>query len=359
MLSILRALGHKPSYRNEPFVVALGVPRAGETQVRIDRVRRRDFVTALGAAAVAWPFVVRAEQRAMPVIGFLAGPAAGGWAPQMTAFRQGLNEAGYVEGRNVGIELRSAEGQFDRLPALAAELVRRRVAVIVAFTTPAGLAAKAATSTIPIVLLTGDPVGTGLVASLPRPGGNITGMSYMIPETHGKCVELLRDMLPSVRRVAALGNASDPSNKQIVEQIKLAGQTIGLEIAPVQLVAGVDGLDDAFATMEKEQAGAVVVQASLPVKRVSEIALKYRLPLATSFRAFVESGGLISYSAVEADLWRRSAIFVHKILQGSRPADLPVEQPTKFELLLNLKTAKALGIEVPPMLLARADGIVE
>jgi putative ABC transport system substrate-binding protein len=321
-------------------------------------MRRREFITLLGGVA-AWPLAARAQQPAMPVIGFLSGPTASGRDRLVAAFHQGLGEAGYIEGRNVAIEARWAEGQFDRLPALAAELVQRQVAVIVAFTTPAGLAAKAATSTIPIVLLTGDPVGTGLVASLARPGGNITGLSYMIPETHGKCVELFRDMLPSVRRIATLGNAADPSHKQIIEQIQLAGRATGIEIAPVLMVSRADELDAAFATMEKERADAVVVQGSLPAKQVADIALKHRLPAATSLRTFAEVGCLMSYVAVESDLWQRSAFFVHKILQGSKPADLPIEQATKFELVINLKTAKTLGLTVPPTMLTRADEVIE
>jgi putative tryptophan/tyrosine transport system substrate-binding protein len=322
-------------------------------------MKRREFITLLGGTAAAWPLVARAQQPAMPVIGFLAGPTAKGRASLIAAFQKGLTEVGYSEGRNIIIESRWAEGQFDRLPAMANELVQRKVAVIVAFTTPAGLAAKAATSTIPIVLLTGDPVGTGLVASLSRPGGNITGLSYMIPETHGKCVVLLRDMLPSVQRVAVLGNAGDPSNKQIIEQIQLAGRTTAIKIDPIVMVSGVDQFDAAFAKMAQEGSDAVVVHASLPPKNVADLALKYRLPAATSIRQFVEAAGLVSYGALESDLWRRSAIFVHKILQGSRPADLPVEQAVKFELVVNLTTAKALGLAMPQTLLLRADEVIE
>jgi putative tryptophan/tyrosine transport system substrate-binding protein len=321
-------------------------------------MKRREFITLLGGAA-AWPLQARAQQPAMPVIGFLAGPTAKGRASLIAAFQKGLTEVGYSEGRNIIIESRWAEGQFDRLPAMANELVQRKVAVIVAFTTPAGLAAKAATSTIPIVLLTGDPVGTGLVASLSRPGGNITGLSYMIPETHGKCVELLRDMLPSVQRVAVLGNAGDPSNKQIIEQIQLAGRTTAIKIDPIVMVSGVDQFDAAFAKMAQEGSDAVVVHASLPPKNVADLALKYRLPAATSIRQFVEAAGLVSYGALESDLWRRSAIFVHKILQGSRPADLPVEQAVKFELVVNLTTAKALGLAIPQTFLLRADELID
>jgi putative ABC transport system substrate-binding protein len=307
----------------------------------------------------AWPLAGRAQQPAVPVIGFLGAPSAKGRESLIAAFQKGLTEVGYSEGRNIVIESRWAEGQFDRLPAMANELVQRKVAVIVAFTTPAGLAAKAATSTIPIVLITGDPVGTGLVASLSRPGGNITGLSYMIPETHGKCVELLRDMLPSVQRVAVLGNAGDPSNKQIIEQIQLAGRTTAIKIDPIVMVSGADQFDAAFAKMAQESSDAVVVHASLPPKNIADLALKYRLPAATSIRQFVEAGGLVSYGALESDLWRRSAIFVHKILQGSRPADLPVEQPVKFELAVNLNTAKALGLAIPQTILLRADEVIE
>jgi putative ABC transport system substrate-binding protein len=321
-------------------------------------MRRREVISLLGGAA-AWPIAARAQQPAMPVIGFLAGPTAKGRASLIAAFRQGLTEVGYSEGRNIVIESRWAEGQFDQLPAMANELVQRKVAVIIAFTTPAGLAAKAATSTIPIVLLTGDPVGTGLVASLSRPGGNITGLSYMIPETHGKCVELLRDILPSVQRVAVLGNAGDPSNKQIIEQIQLAGRVTTIKIDPIVMVSGADQFDAAFAKMAQESSDAVVVHASLPPKNIADLALKYRLPIATSLRQFVEAGGLVSYGALESDLWRRSGIFVHKILQGSRPADLPVEQPVKFELAVNLNTAKALGLAVPQTFLLRADEVIE
>ena len=317
-------------------------------------MKRREFITLLGGAA-AWPLQARAQQPAMPVVGFLAGPTAKGRASLIAAFQKGLTEVGYSEGRNIIIESRWAEGQFDRLPAMANELVQRKVAVIVAFTTPAGLAAKAATSTIPIVLLTGDPVGTGLVASLSRPGGNISGLSYMI----GKCVELLRDMLPSVQRVAVLGNAGDPSNKQIIEQIQLAGRTTAIKIDPIVMVSGVDQFDAAFAKMAQEGSDAVVVHASLPPKNIADLALKYRLPAATSIRQFVEAGGLVSYGALESDLWRRSGIFVHKILQGSRPADLPVEQAVKFELVVNLNTAKALGLAMPQTLLLRADEVIE
>jgi putative tryptophan/tyrosine transport system substrate-binding protein len=322
-------------------------------------IRRRQFISLLGGAAAAWPIGLKAQQPHIPVIGFLAPTSAKGRESIVAAFQKGLTELGYSDGRNIVIEFRWAEGQFDRLPAMANDLVQRNVAAIVAFTTPAGLAAKAATSTIPIVLLTGDPVGTGIVPSLARPGGNITGLSYMIPETHGKCVELLRDMLPSVQQVAALGNAADPSNKQILEQIQIAGHATGIKINPVVMVSAADQFDAAFATMAQESADAVVVQASLPTKAIADLALKYRLPLATSLRQFAEAGGLLSYGALESDLWRRSALFVHKILHGSRPADLPIEQAVKFDLVVNLATAKALGLAIPQTFLLRAEEVIE
>jgi len=321
-------------------------------------IGRRKFLATLGGAASAWPLVARAQQP-VPVIGFLGAPTAKGREPLMAAFRNGLSEVGYSEGRNIVIESRWAEGEFDRLPGMTNELVQRKVAVIVAFTTPAGLAAKAATSTIPIVLLTGDPVGTGLVASLSRPGGNITGLSYVVPETHGKCVEVLQDMLPSVQRLAALGNAADPSHKQVLEQIQIAGHSTGIKIDPIVMVSGPDQLDAAFAKMAQERSDGVVVQASLPPKAIADLALKYRLPVATSFRQYVEAGGLVSYGALESDLWRRCAIFIHKLLQGSSPADLPVEQAVKFELVVNLTTAKALGLAIPQTFLSRADEVIE
>jgi ABC-type uncharacterized transport system substrate-binding protein len=197
-----------------------------------------------------------------------------------------------------------------------------------------------------------------LVASLSRPGGNITGLSYVILETHAKCVEVLQDTLPSVQRVAALGNSADPSNKQILEQIQIAGQSKGIKIDPIVMVSGADQFDAAFGRMVKERSDAVVVHASLPPKAIADLGLKHRLPVATSLRQYVEAGALVSYNALESDLWRRSAIFVHKILQGSRPS-VPVEQAVKFELVVNLTTAKALGVAIPQTFLLRADEVIE
>src|SRR5436190_3617977 len=305
-------------------------------------MKRRKFVTLIGAAAI-WPLGAYAQEQKVRRVGaLLIGNA------DMELFqnelREGLRELGYIEGQNILFEFRSAEGILDRLPALAAELVRLKVDVIVALYTPCGLAAKDATRDIPIVLLTGDPLGTGLVASLARPGGNITGLSLMAAETHGKLVELLRDMMPATRRVAVLANAADPAfAKLVLEQVEVAARITGIDVQPI-MVRGSEDLDTAFAAAVKVRADAVVVQASLSSKRATDLALAHRLPAAGLPRSFAEVGGLMSYGADGPDLFRRSAQFVHKILQGSKPTDMPVEQPTKFELTLNLKTAKALGI---------------
>jgi putative ABC transport system substrate-binding protein len=276
-----------------------------------------------------------------------------------TTLSEELRKFGYIEGGNLVFEFRSAEEKLDLLPKLAAELVAIKVDVIVALYTPCALAAQQATREIPIVVVSGDPVGTGLVQSLARPGGNITGVSLIAAELHGKCVELFRDILPSLRRVAALGNAADPFSKSFLEQVQLAGRTTGIEIAPITMVRGPDEIDAAFAAMKKGGADAVVVQGSLSSKNVAELALKHRLPAATVPRSFAEFGGLMSYGADGPESFRRAAIFVVKILQGGIPKDMPVEQPTKFELVLNLKTAKALGIETPGWLLSRADEVIE
>ena len=321
-------------------------------------MRRREFITLVGGAAVAWPMAARAQQTKVYRIGaLLVGNAD--VVSFRTELREELRKAGYVEGRNLLFEFRSAEEKLDLLPNLAAELVALKVDVIVALYTPCALAAQRATREIPIVIVSGNPVETGLVASLNRPGGNITGVSLIAAELHGKCVELFRDMFPSIRRVAALGNAADPISKTFLEQVLLAGRTTGIEIVPTIMVRGPDEVDEAFAAMKRDGAGAVVVQGSLLSRNTAELALKHRLPAATFSRSFAEVGGLLSYGPDAPESFRRSAGYVIKILQGGKPADMPVEQPTKFELVINLKTAKALGLEVPPTLLARADGVIE
>jgi putative ABC transport system substrate-binding protein len=320
-------------------------------------MRRRDFLTLFSGTA-AWPLAARALQTKVHRIGALLLGNADAESFRME-LREGLRKSGYIEGQNLLFDFRSAEGELDLLPKLAAELVALKVDVIVALYTPCALAAQQATREIPIVVVSGDPVGTGLVTSLARPGGNVTGISLMAAELHGKCVELFRDILPSVRRVAVLLNAEDPFWRQIQEQVQLAGRATGIEIAPSVMVHGPNEIDAAFAAMKREGAGAVVVHGSLSTKNVAELALKHGLPAATQTRSFAEVGGLMSYGADGPDVFRQSALYVTKILEGGNPANTPVEQPTRFELAINLRTAKALGIMVPESFLLRADQVIE
>jgi putative tryptophan/tyrosine transport system substrate-binding protein len=322
-------------------------------------MRRREFITLVGGAAVAWPFAVRAQQARVPRIGVLA-LSNRDEKSFVTELREGLRELGFVDGQNFFLEPRSADGDASRLPTLAAELVHLKVDLITAIFTPCALAAKQATSSIPVVMISvGDPIGAGLVASFARPGGNITGLSNMAAETAGKSVEFFRDMLPSLRRVAVLANPVDPFTKSFLEQVHHAGRTAGVEIAPVAMARGPDEVDAAFAAMARDRADAVVVQGIFFSRTIADLAIKYRLPSASVLRSFVAEGGLMSYGADISDIFRRSAVVVHKILQGAKPGDLPVQQPTKFELVINLKTAKALGLDVPLFLQQRADEVIE
>jgi putative tryptophan/tyrosine transport system substrate-binding protein len=321
-------------------------------------MRRRDFIGALGGAAVAWPVVARAQQARLLKIGVLV---AGNPDPQpfWTTFREALRDLGYVEGQNIQFEFRSAEGDRNRLSGLAAELVQLNVDSIVTWQTPAATAAKQATPNIPIVMAdSGDPVGTGLVASLARPGGNVTGMAGMTAELAGKSVELIREMIPSTTQVAALCNGPDPFYKSFLQQIEFGGRTAGIAIKPIML-GGNNELDGAFTTMSAERVDAVIVQPSLPTRRVAELAIKYHLPAVSVPRRFAVEGGLLSYSPRQADIYREAASYVDKILKGASPANLPVEQPTRFELVINLKTAKSLHLQISSTLLARADEVIE
>jgi putative tryptophan/tyrosine transport system substrate-binding protein len=322
-------------------------------------MKRREFMSLFGAAAAAWPLAGRAQQPTkLPTVGALV---LGSTDPEQfwRDFRQGLRELGYVEGQNIRFEFRSAQGQANRLPELAAELVRLKVDVIVTWFTPPTQAAKQATHEIPIVMAdTGDPIGTGLVASLPRPGGNVTRIASVSAELAGKSVQLIRDMLPSARRVAALANAADPFAKPFLEQIKLGGEATGTTINPVS-IGGSEEFEAAFAAMEKDRPDAIIVQPSLPSRRAAELALKQRVPAVSVPRWFAEQGGLMSYSPRYADLFHKAAVYVDKILKGARPADLPVEQPTHFELVINMKTAKALGLTIPESFVLRADEVIE
>jgi putative ABC transport system substrate-binding protein len=319
-------------------------------------VRRRDFIAVLGVVAAAIPLAARAQQPRLVTIGILnfENPE-----PFRTRLREALREIGYAEGENLRVESRSADGSRDRLAGLAAELVGLKVDVLVAYPTPAVIAAKQATREIPIVLLAaGDPVGTGLVASLARPGGNVTGTSSTTAESGSKTLEIVREIMPSARRVAVLANATDPFTKSFVEQVQLGGKALRLDIEIVMINAA-EEIDPAFATMKKNAVDAVVMQPSLPRSHVAEMALKYRVPVIAPTVTFAALGGLAGYSSSPKEMARRTAAIIDKVLKGSKPADLPVEQPTIFELAINLKTAKALGIEVPPTLLARADEVIE
>ena len=327
-----------------------------------DLMRRREFITLIGGAAVPsllLSLAARAQQSRLARIGALVLTSADAQSLGKE-LREGLRELGYVEGQNFVFEFRSADGNADRLPELAAELVRLQVDVITPAYTPCALAAKRATTTIPIVMAAvADPIGAGLVQSLARPGWNVTGFSNMAAETAGKSVELFRDMLPALRRVAVLANPADPFTKSLLENVHLAGRAAGIEIAPVAMVRGPDEVESAFADMTSARAQAVIVQGIFFSEAIADLAIKYRLPSASVLRSYPHVGGLMSYGADIPHIFRRSAVLVHKILQGTKPADLPVEQPTKFDLAINLKTAKAIGLTIQESFLLRADEVIE
>jgi putative ABC transport system substrate-binding protein len=327
-------------------------------------MRRRDFIILLAGAMSGWPSAVRAQQKAMPVIGFLSGGSPGPYAPYVAAFHQGLRETGYVEGQNVAIEYRWAEGRSDRLPTLAADLVGRKVDVIAIIGgTPAALAAKSATSTIPIIFNgVADPVGAGLVASLARPGGNLTGFSNMTIELMPKLLELLSELVPQARVIALLVNPNNPNAEPLLRDVEEAARAKGVKL--LVLKAGTeDEIDAAFASLVQLQAGALVVDPdgffSSRREQLVALASRHVVPAIYAHRQFVAAGGLISYGIDDIPPARQVGIYAGKILKGAKPADLPVEQPTKFELVVNLKTAKALGLTIPPSILPRADEVIE
>jgi len=318
-------------------------------------MRRRDLFLLCAAAAV-WPLASHAQHVLRPKLGVLL---VGNRELFSREFADGLRELGYVDGKNITIELRSADGKLDRLSDLAAELVRLGVDVIVASETPAVQAAKRATTEIPIVMApSGDPVGTGLVASLARPGGNVTGLSAAAAELAGKSLELIRELSPSATRVAALADPANPFTKPFVEHVHLAGRALGVEIQIV-LVRGADEFEAAFEDMHNKQIAAVIVQPTLPRAPVAELARQHKLPAVSGTRAFADAGGLMSYAGSLADRYRNAATYIDKILKGAKPANLPVQQPTRFELVINLKTANAIGLTVPQSLLQRADEVIE
>jgi putative tryptophan/tyrosine transport system substrate-binding protein len=326
-------------------------------------MRRRDFIILL-AGASGWPSAVRAQQKAMPVIGFLSATSPGPLAPLVAAFRQGLSETGYVEAQNVAIEYRWAEGDYDRLPALAADLVGRKVEVIVAAGGPSSaLAAKSATSTIPIVFTAvNDPVAVGLVASLARPGGNVTGFNGMNVELMPKRLELLSELVPKADVIALLVNPNDANTERMIRDVQEASRVKGLQLHILR--ADSEGeIETAFASLVQLHAGGLLVgpDAFFLSRRDQLVALASRqtVPAIYPWRELAAAGGLISYGAGLSAIYRQVGIYVGKILKGAKPANLPVQQPTIFELVINLKTAKALGLTVPPSILARADEVIE
>jgi putative ABC transport system substrate-binding protein len=322
---------------------------------------RREFIVGLGSTA-AWPLVARGQQaRSRYTVGFLS--AGSEYTALDTAFVTALGELGWVEGKNIVFEWRYAENRLERLPGLAADLVRLKVDVIAAPGTLAPLAAKQASSTIPIVMMAaGDPLGSGLIASLARPGGNVTGMSLMAPDLGGKRLELLKEVLPRLARVAVLWNAANPYSALVFKETQAAGPTLGIEVQSLEVRAP-DDFDGAFETMRRQRPDALIsVEDPLTVnhrQRVADFAVEQRLPSLHGVREFAAAGGLMSYGASLVDLSRRAVGYVDKILRGATPGDLPVQQPTKFEFVINLKTAKALGITFPTSLLARADEVIE
>ena len=327
-------------------------------------MRRRVFITLLGGAAAAWPLAARAQQPALPVIGFLSSVLPDRDAGRLRAFRQGLAETGYVEGRNVAIEYRWAEEQNDRLPALAADLVRRQVAVIATAGDVLGaVAAKAATTTIPIVFTTGrDPVEIGLVPSLNRPGGNLTGVATLGAELEPKRVELLHEAIPAATIVGALVNPASRNAEFLSRDLRAAARILGLELHVLNAVTEGD-FDSVFADLVRLRAGGLVIATdALFISRseqVAALALRHAVPAIFQFHAFAAAGGLMSYGGSLADLYHRSGVYTGRVLKGEKPADLPVQQSTKAELIINLKTAKALGITFPQPLLGRADEVIE
>jgi putative tryptophan/tyrosine transport system substrate-binding protein len=327
-------------------------------------MNRREFITLLGGAAAGWPFAARAQQSAMPVVGFMNGSSPELQSGILAAFRQGLRETGYIENQNVKIEYRWGENRYDRLPGMAADLVRRQVAVIAATSTPAALAAKAATTTIPIVFeMGGDPIRLGLVASLNRPGGNVTGVTQLGGEIAPKRLELLHEVVPTASVIALLVNPTEPAFAETTTRdLQGAARSLGLELHVLHASAERD-FDQVFAKVSQLRAGGLVIGPdSFLVARseqLAKLALEHAVPAVSGYREFVAAGGLLSYGGSITDTYRLAGVYAARILKGEKPAELPVQQGTKVELFLNLKTAKALGITVPLPVSGRADEVVE
>jgi putative tryptophan/tyrosine transport system substrate-binding protein len=326
-------------------------------------MKRRDFITLVGGAVAVWPLAARSQQSAMPVIGLLGSATASDWTPYVGAFRQGLRDAGYVEGNNVSIEARWANGQYDRLPAMATELVLRQVTVIAAFATPAARAAKAATTTIPIVFTTiNDPVQIGLVASLSRPDGNMTGATNLGVEVEPKLVQLMHDAVPSSKIIALLVNPTNFNSETLSRSLQPAARTFGLQLHVVNASSEND-FDTVFATLRQLTAdGLIVVDDAFfntHSRELAALTIRHAIPAISQNREFTVAGGLMSYTGSVPEEYRQAGVYTGRILKGERPADLPVVQGTKFELVINLKTAKALGLNVPLGLLNAADDVIE
>jgi putative ABC transport system substrate-binding protein len=358
-------LGQCTAATRPPFCGRLRVRRIDyEGEALVSGIRRREFIILLGGAAAARPAAARAQQPAMPVIGFLNGQSRRAWAPQLASFSKGLNEAGYIEGQNVTIEYRWAEGQPDRLPALAADLVRGQVAVIVATggQNPA-IAAKAATSTIPIVFTANDdPRKYGLVASLNRPGGNVTGVTWFSAELGPKRLALLHELVPHAKTVALLINPNNAETARQPAELQEAARTLGLQIVVFKATTPSE-IDTAFAAMVQNRIGALVPASDSFFfnrrEQIMALAARLAIPASYASRAWVEAGGLMSYGNDFVDAYRRVGLYTARILKGDKPFDLPVDRATRFELIINLRTAKALGLTVPDKLFALADKVVE
>ena len=327
-------------------------------------MRRREFIKVIAASAAAWPIAARAQQAPIPVVGFINAASAQNYTLQLAAFLKGLGESGYVDGRNVAIEYRWAEGQSDRLPAMAADLAHRQVAVIAATSTPAALAAKAATTTIPIIFELGsDPVELGLVASLSRPGGNVTGVIQWNIEVAPKRLELLHELLPTARVMALLVDPTDPTNaKTTVSEVTAAAKTFGLQLHVLN-ASNENDFTGVFAKLIQLGAGGLVVGGGAffvsHEKQLAALTVGHAVPAASEHREFAAAGGLLSYGSDITDVYRLTGIYTGRILRGDKPAELPVQRATKVELYINLKTAKALGLSVPPALQARANEMIE
>jgi putative tryptophan/tyrosine transport system substrate-binding protein len=331
--------------------------------MQFEQLKRREFITLLGSAAAAWPLAAWAQQPAVPLIGFMSPRSQSDSVELVAAFRRGLKEVGFVEGQNAAIEFRWADGQYDRLPGLVADLVRRQVTVIAAVGSPAALAAKLSTTTTPIVFSAGfDAVELGLVASLNRPGGNVTGVTNLNTELGPKRLELLREVLPAASSMAVLVNPTNPNAEALSRSLNEAARNLGLQLH-ILLAGTASEIDTALASLSQRGATALVVGAdnffNSRIEQIAALTLRYKVPTAFQFREFAAAGGLMSYGGSNVDFYRQVGVYVGRVLKGEKPADLPVQLATKAELIINLKTAKALGLTIPLSLLGRADEVIE